>query len=312
MRAHPNTRVRIALQRRLAADAERLVAHWDDALGGDPEAVRRVRIASRRLRQALAVIARVRTLRAAEASARTLGIIGRTFGPLRDTAMTAALLASGEALPELEGATRELRADLDRELRARVASARRRTRSVSARRLAERLASISADMDTAAATTSWATALTVLVAARTTAVSDAARACGTLYEPERLHALRLAIKKLRYVTELAADASLVPRSIPARLARHQQHLGAWHDRVIALELMRERDARDGPRASWARLEEMLERDARVRHGQIVGKLGALARVVDDVRGRLAGLARGSRGTPMRASLPRVRSVKRVG
>jgi CHAD domain-containing protein len=62
-----------------------------------------------------------------------------------------------------------------------------------------------------------------------------------LAEPDgqRLHALRIACKKLRYVLEFFV--SLFPGKNTARLVEHlrtlQDHLGRWHDLVVQQEAL---------------------------------------------------------------------------
>ena len=74
-------------------------------------------------------------------------------------------------------------------------------------------------------------------------------AAGTLYAPERLHAVRIAAKKLRYGLELRATPRGLPvGSFAAALKRVQDVLGRLHDLAGA----RRPGARDGGRIATSR------------------------------------------------------------
>ena len=128
--------------------------------------------------------------------------------------------------------------------------------------------------------------------------------CGTLYEPERLHALRIALKKLRYVIELAdATTGLSLVEVAAELKHQQRRSGRLHDRQILLAEVRALEATDSRVAPGAALvAELLECDCRRWHGGLVQSLGQVQLAVDHVR-RVAGLLdRSARPRPARARL----------
>src|SRR5204862_6218756 len=85
----------------------------------------------------------------------------------------------------------------------------------SLRRLADKLASAIRTLETDRSITagrqstgrSWRWAVDARVARRATGLSHAIDAAGALYLPERLHGVRIALKKLRYALEVATQAA---------------------------------------------------------------------------------------------------------
>jgi CHAD domain-containing protein len=68
------------------------------------------------------------------------------------------------------------------------------------------------------------------MASRATSLGRAVDRAGGLYAPEALHAVRVAVKKLRYSLEMGRVARIVGAARAAtRLRRYQDLLGEWHD-----------------------------------------------------------------------------------
>jgi CHAD domain-containing protein len=301
--AHPNTRVRDVLLRTLDHESSRLAEAWPEARRGGAEALRQLRVATRRLRQVLAVVGRVTADKRADAVARDLRAVGKAFGPLRDAAMAADFLSAYESRPDVGSLAHSVKAGFEKDHASVVRSARNAARDVPMGRIRKRLGSIRKAIESSPDTAHWSQALGASAARRAADVEEALTHSTALYEPERLHALRIAIKKLRYATEMAADARLVPRSIPASLERHQKRLGAWHDRVAVLDLIRKREAESlASSASWSRLVVLLDREAHVLHGKIRRGQASLLRVLASLGSRLAMRTLEVRPEPARATL----------
>jgi CHAD domain-containing protein len=79
------------------------------------------------------------------------------------------------------------------------------------------------------------------VARRAAHVLTALDAAGTVYVPERLHAVRIAMKKLRYTAELLAEGAGDASAAAAIrvLRRGQDRLGRMHDLDVLLERVRQ-------------------------------------------------------------------------
>jgi CHAD domain-containing protein len=198
--------------------------------GRDPEAIHDMRVASRRLQEALAVGAQA----AGETrppALRILRRLRRTLGDLRDLDVSLELLH--ELAKELPRAQRASLSGIRRTL------SRRRLRALQKMRV--RLARL--DLPTAIATVEVETerlkapsarslqrALQGLIRARRGELSRSSVKARSTWEPADLHGTRIAAKRLRYTLELAAE--LKPgsedRGIKA-LKLLQAQLGRWHD-----------------------------------------------------------------------------------
>ncbi|MEO8070844.1 MAG: CHAD domain-containing protein, partial [Acidobacteriota bacterium] len=123
---------------------------------------------------------------------------------------------------------------------------------------------------------------------RAARVLTAIRRCGRLYAPERLHALRIAIKKLRYSLELTAGVvALDLRPTMELLADGQQHFGQLHDVQVLLLEVRAAAATHRPTpmgAALSAMAERLERDCREIHAETLTRFEPLS-------SRVAGLRR---------------------
>jgi CHAD domain-containing protein len=135
-----------------------------------------------------------------------------------------------------------------------------------------------------------ATVLAARVARRGRALRQAVDAAGTLYASEPVHAVRIAVKKLRYALELATVLKLLPTKAPVtRLKATQDTLGQLHDREVFIEWVRrvqarvptdERNTADG----LTGLVDLLETECRTLHAAYVAgrqRLGGVAEAALD-------------------------------
>jgi CHAD domain-containing protein len=113
-----------------------------------------------------------------------------------------------------------------------------------------------------------------------TAVHDA----GAVYIPERLHAVRIALKKLRYALELAHEASGARGDADLRLfKRAQDLLGQMHDLQVLIERVRDVQASLTPPSVgvWRELDLLmssLEDDCRRLHARYMRTREGLAAI----------------------------------
>jgi CHAD domain-containing protein len=126
------------------------------------------------------------------------------------------------------------------------------------------------------------------------AIEDA----GAVYLPERLHAVRIALKKFRYAVELASEIASDKRlrTDLRLLKRNQDLLGRWHDRQVLIERARHVQASlTPPSASGVRrldrLVTMLENDCRRLHARYIRESVAIVAVCDRIGHRMPGPAR---------------------
>ena len=107
---------------------------------------------------------------------------------------------------------------------------------------------------------------------------------GAVYLPERLHVVRISLKKLRYAVELRAEIAGEKRSDDLRtLKRAQDLLGRMHDRQMLIGRVRQVQAALTPpdSAAWDALDTVinsLEDDCRHLHARYMRMRPALAAV----------------------------------
>jgi CHAD domain-containing protein len=132
----------------------------------------------------------------------------------------------------------------------------------------------------------WRWALEARVARRASRFASAIDSAGAVYLPERLHAVRIAVKKLRYGVELSAEASGAKADSDLRaLKRWQDLLGRLHDLQMLIDRVRHLQAALPPSETAARHEQdallaTLERTCRHLHARYVRVRPAMMALAD--------------------------------
>ena len=150
-------------------------------------------------------------------------------------------------------------------------------------RLADNLADAERTSSRAAAR-SWRWAIEARVAKRAQRLSATIAAAGSVYLPERLHIVRIALKKLRYAVELSAEAAGEHDHADLRqLKRSQDLLGRVHDVQTLIDHVRQTQASLAPPSVtvWRELDAVLaslEDDCRRLHARYMRTRDALAAV----------------------------------
>lgn len=159
-------------------------------------------------------------------------------------------------------------------------------------RLARKLDRIAADLllaehaSSKAAVRSWRWALDASVARRAARLSLAMADAGALYLPERLHVVRITLKKLRYAVELSSEAAGERDGADLRvLKRGQALLGRLHDLQVLIERVRQTQASLTPPSVtvWRNLDALmdsLEDDCRRLHARYMRMRDALGAVAE--------------------------------
>jgi CHAD domain-containing protein len=159
-------------------------------------------------------------------------------------------------------------------------------------RLARKLDRIAANLQHAerasskTAVRSWRWAIDARVASRASRLSAAMADAGALYLPERLHAVRIAVKKLRYAVELSAEAASETAGADLRvLKRGQELLGRVHDLQVLIDRVRQTQASLTPPSVtvWRDLDALmasLEDDCRRLHARYMRTRDALGAVAE--------------------------------
>ena len=161
-------------------------------------------------------------------------------------------------------------------------------------RLRARLEAVAAAVDSETLRRVWERALAERLRRRATRLLRAIDEAGTLYVPERLHAVRIAAKKLRYGLELTRQASGLPvGALAASIKRVQDVLGRLHDLQVLAGQVREMAARSRKAAAGSEaILTALERECRAQHARYLARRAGLAtqakRTKDEVAPTLKG------------------------
>ncbi|HUF23307.1 MAG TPA: CHAD domain-containing protein [Vicinamibacterales bacterium] len=216
--------------------AKDLTRHLASAIKGDVRGVHQGRVASRRLRESLPMAGRGAGQAAARAR-KSFRAVTRALGPVRELDVALVHLDTG-----LEG-SRIPPIAIER-VRAHVLAERERRRERMLARLERidldeaigRVERVAKAAEAQGVTPFSAARLTARVRDRASALAAAIDQAGTLYHPDRLHAVRVAAKKLRYALEVVASTGLADTAATLRaLRRLQALLGDMHDYQILLE-----------------------------------------------------------------------------
>ena len=292
-----------------SAAAEHLIRQRVTALGralpatreGDVTSLHQARVATRRLREALPLVASSRKV---EKLAKPVRRLTRALGPVRE--LDVALLI----LDDLDTAGEVPRPAIQR-LRAAIAGERQRLHSELRRRLEDfdfaklRKRAIAAARKEAVRSSKRAGQPERTVAARRRAVRRAERLevaidnAAALYLPDRLHEVRIAVKKLRYALELLQSMSGSRATASIRTLKNaQDQLGRMHD--LEIVIARTRSLQSSPGASTLkvsadldRLVRRLENECRELHAHYMASRKSLLLLCHRLAARAAGDARTS-------------------
>jgi CHAD domain-containing protein len=256
---------------------------------GGIRALHRTRVASRRLREILPVLQVDAVL--ARRLGRRLRKVTRRLGAVRELDVLCLLIGElqesgrydGPAIRRLAAAVGDERARARDRLLAKLPTGE-------LHRIARKLDKIASDMKMRDSSRGWRWAVEARVTHRASVLKDALVDAGALYLPERLHLVRIAIKKLRYAREVLAEASGVSISGELRtLKRSQDILGRLHDVQVLLDRVRQLQASLTPPdvTMWRKLDTLtmaLENDCRRLHARFMHQRTAVLTMCDRAAG----------------------------
>jgi CHAD domain-containing protein len=275
MRSGSSTRR--AIHRRLRTLDRDLLADIDT----DVEALHQARVATRRLREALPLAAHTapdpEERRALLQVKKIVHDVTRALGAVRELDVALAIVDECAARePGLLPAATLVRPLIEQDRTVRLAETRDRLDVARFRKASRHLAQFTRPGPEGDAPHAR---LAPRVAGRSRALRTAVAEAGVLYASDRLHAVRLAVKKLRYTLELAEEIDKCPaRHLIVFLKHTQDVLGRIHDldvvaRYTRLVLARP-DLAGEARSAAARLLETIEQEIRERHADyLVGRDG---------------------------------------
>lgn len=282
--------------------------NYGAAVSGEVEPLHDCRVATRRLRELAPLVTAELGRKATRGVRQRLQRVGQALGAVREIDVAIELLEelTGDGQTPVDAAVR-LRQHLD-DLRtpARRVMVRELERAHAAK-LGRRLQRLAGDLR-GSVTGAWSGTLARRMSARGTQLRDAVEAVGVLYVPERLHAVRIAAKKLRYGFELAAEAGATQRRAPARrLKAVQDTLGRLHDIEVLASLIQEAPLPPARSLRWvAHVDDFryrLEGECRRLHSEFIDErrhLSEAAAAAADTAARIWG--RPSGGRPASAPL----------
>jgi CHAD domain-containing protein len=290
----------------LRARLERFSRALPGVENGDIGAVHRTRVATRRLRELLPVL-QLEGKSAGKLS-HQLRKMTRRLGGVREADVMLLLIAelhesgrfSEPALRLVRDAARTAREEARAEIPGKSAAE-------SFRRIVRKLDRAARKLDDAEdnqTRRAWRWALDARVSRRALALRHAIDKTGSVYLADRLHAARIALKKLRYALELDVESRGVKSTPELRaLKRMQEVLGRLHDVQVLVDRVRHVQASLEPPSvsAWRELDVLLtslEQSCRRLHARYVGERDSLI----DICERL-----GRRGVPAKASQRRRRA-----
>lgn len=278
---HATTQVLAGLSRALRRSAAALGAAAPRARRGEVKAIHRLRVATRRLREAVPAAASAMG-EDADRLVRDLRRVTKGVGTVRELDVALSVLwtfAAREAWPA--GVVARLAAYCERLREREFGKSGEVLEALDARAARRRLMEIADRLEASgnkARASAW---LASRVRECSRALVRDITEAGTLYAPVPLHRVRIATKKLRYVLELAGEAA---PDASRRLKRLQSALGRMHDAQVLQHRILELSSTTGDRAIVSILTSMdrsIETSCRAWHAEILKDLPRVAEVADE-------------------------------
>ncbi len=253
------------------------------------EALHQARVASRRIREVLPLFAGGRPGRLQKLRKRVRRIT-RALGPVRELDVELKALAElVECYPSARIGIEFVREQILSDRQAARDAMVKRVDAIDIDKLDRRISTWLTETRPDPPTTdpaAWRAILAARVSRRTEALRTAVGRAGGLYLPDRLHAVRVAVKKLRYVLELVQESRIARSTRPIkRLKAVQDNLGRLHDLEVLTE--RARNAQTSvesrsrrPIVEIDRVIRLLEDECRRLHAAYVGSRDDLDLICD--------------------------------
>jgi CHAD domain-containing protein len=235
----PSSRMSITTPAHIARrHLDSMLTHLPGALDGDVESVHQARVATRRLREVVPLIDD-RPPKIAE----VLQQAGRQLGRVRELDVMGELMDSlGSRLPTAAAAewhdARHAVRERQRSGRRRMVKALERLELESLRNAFSGHAWTDRWLSRPLFKRSWVELIWDRIASRSSEAVAAVERAPAVYFPNRTHQARIAVKKLRYTIELAADTGVWRHErVLNDLRRIQTLLGSVHDAQILMDTL---------------------------------------------------------------------------
>jgi CHAD domain-containing protein len=270
--------LRLAFDRRIRS----LRRGLSGGIDRDVEGLHRARVATRRLREALPLLEAADALDHAERHAladirKTIRRVTRALGGVRELDVALLLVAElADKRPDLDPALVLVRSAIERERGVRLSKMRDRVSVGDLQKAPRRLAELAARAEV----DSPAELLSERVPGRARQLGKAIEQAGGLFAVDRLHRVRIAVKKLRYALELSHEIRGVPaRPLIADLKNVQDLLGRLHDLGVVAGFARGLSTSglaDHVRPLVDSTLQQIEQELRERHADYLAARAALA------------------------------------
>lgn len=250
---------------------------------GDPQLLHQARVATRRLREALPLVTGGSRGRKLERRVRRLT---RALGPVRELDVALEMLeamtsadAPRSAVAKLRQVVREERQRMHAEMCSRVGNVdldKLQRRAAAAVRKRAKAASRDPRRNEDAR---------LRAARRAVRLRESIDNAAGLYLPDRLHDVRVAVKKLRYAMEVFRELSGSRAMASIRTLKEAQDLlGSMHDHEVLIARVRAVQGSRAPdlrlSADLDRLVRRLETECRQIHGQYMARRKRLLAIAD--------------------------------
>ena len=273
---------------------------------GDARSLHRARVATRRLREIVPLLQLDRDT--AHKLTRRLRTVTSRLGAVREHDVLLEVIDEFHASRRVSGdALARVGMAVARDRDAARERALERLPVDEMRRLARKMRSIAESAEShgsePARAVRWA--LDARLTRRATRLGEALRDAGAVYLPERLHAARIAVKKLRYVLEVAGHlAGAHVKDDLTLLRRAQDTLGRMHDLQVLIDRARAVQATLAPPSVtvWRALDALvraLDDDCRRLHARYMKLRPAL----ESLAQRLSGSGDRASGAGMKVRRP---------
>lgn len=263
----------------------------------EAEALHQVRVASRRLRETLPVFSDGRRRKKFRKARRSLRKITRSLGPVRELDVAIKTLSEVEAKdPTVRSGIDHLRDLLVAERAEKRAEMVSRLEGLAPEKLEQRLLALTdgrikthkrrTDPSRRHDARVWRSVLSARMARRAKALRAAVQRAGAIYLPDRLHVVRVMVKKLRYAVEVGRDARVRGTGAMIRTLKYMQDtLGRLHDFEVLIDRARAAESTlkaGAPQvgAELAALIARLEQECRQLHARFVARRDELRVVCD--------------------------------
>jgi CHAD domain-containing protein len=284
-------RSRNPLRTSLSKRRDALAKHLPNALTGDSHSVHQARVASRRLRETLPIVGAdldgAKDAKGAKKVRRRMRQLTRALGPVRELEVTLGMVAPDGGADGEKDPTARGREHVAAMLRRDLEKARERlTAEISGQKVEDWLGQMEAieqAIDPVEAPTKWRSELAERLDTRAANLRKALDDAGVLFDSERLHQVRIALKRLRYALELAGELRVASTAAAVRdLKKVQDILGTLHDHDVLMEYTSSAAAQPGltrvTRASLTALNSSFDRTRHELHAQFVAARPSLERV----------------------------------